>query len=108
MGTQSRTKGEEGSRPEGKAGVCGAGEAERIAPSLVPDGKDARVVMDPAVRTFDEVNAFYMSIMSGVECVEVTPKVAEKRWGVRIRQCPHWLGAKSLREREQGGLWRRG
>lgn len=53
--------------------------------------------MDLAVRSFDHVEGFFMYLVPGLECVEIALDDARKRWGVEIRQYPHWIAAKLIR-----------
>jgi len=55
------------------------------------DGKDSRVVMDLCVRTFKRVEAFFMYLVPSLECIEAGLEEARQRWGVQIRQYPHWI-----------------
>lgn len=61
------------------------------------DGKDARVVMDLACKTFDHVEAFYMYFVPGITNIENAMVEAGKRWGVRIHLCPHPAGIQALK-----------
>lgn len=54
-------------------------------------GKDSLVVMDLCLRSFASVEAFFMYLVPGLECVELELERARKRWGVEIKQYPHWL-----------------
>lgn len=54
-------------------------------------GKDSLVVMDLCMRTFSRVQAFFMYLVPGLECVEIELEKARARWGIEIRQYPHWL-----------------
>ena len=54
-------------------------------------GKDSLVVMDLCMRSFSRVEAFFMYLVPGLECVEAELELARARWGVPIRQYPHWL-----------------
>jgi phosphoadenosine phosphosulfate reductase len=53
------------------------------------DGKDSRVVMDLAVRTFKRVEAFYMYLVPDLDCINNGLREAEDRWGVKVHQLPH-------------------
>jgi len=61
------------------------------------DGKDSRAVLDLCVRSFSRVEAFFMYLVPGLECVEGGLRWAEQRWGVKIHRIPHWVGSKALR-----------
>lgn len=62
------------------------------------DGKDSRVVMDLCMRSFKRVEAFYMFLVPGLECIEIPLAAAEKRWGIKIRRYPHWVTARLIRD----------
>jgi phosphoadenosine phosphosulfate reductase len=53
-------------------------------------GKDSMVVLDLAMRTFARVEAFFMYLVPGLECCEALLDQARRRYGVQIRQYPHW------------------
>src|SRR5512141_933211 len=59
-------------------------------------GKDSLVVMDLALRTFARVEAMYMYLVPGLEQIEVAVEECRRRWGVKVRQYPHFLGAKAI------------
>jgi phosphoadenosine phosphosulfate reductase len=61
------------------------------------DGKDSRVVMDLACRTFDHVEGFFMYYVPGLEFLENGLEEAHKRWGVKIHQYPHWSSLNALK-----------
>lgn len=69
-------------------------EAAAVAYS---DGKDSRVVMDLCCRTFKRVEAFYMYLVPGLECIDEKLHEAEVRWGVKVHQIPHESLAEALR-----------
>lgn len=60
------------------------------------DGKDSRVVMDLCLRTFDRVEAFYMYMVPGLEQIELGLAAAEKRYGIKIHQYPHWMTSRIM------------
>ncbi len=60
-------------------------------------GKDSLVVLDMARREFERVECFFMYLIEGLECVEDQLDLARRRWGVTIRQYPHWVLANALR-----------
>ena len=60
-------------------------------------GKDSIVVLDLCARTFQRVECFFMYLVPGLECVEAQLDLARSRFGVSIRQYPHWLVADLLR-----------
>ena len=62
------------------------------------DGKDSRAVMDLCLRSFKRVEAFFMYLVPGLECVELGLAQAEKQWGVKIRQYPHWIASRYIRD----------
>lgn len=68
-------------------------------------GKDSMVVLDLCARTFDRVEAFFMYLVPGLECIDVALAEMEARYawcnkgeGIRIRQYPHWLVQRYLAE----------
>lgn len=54
-------------------------------------GKDSMVVLDICARTFSRVEAFFMYLVPGLDCIEELLDSARKRYGITIRQYPHWL-----------------
>ena len=76
------------------------GEHEAICVSF-SDGKDSRVLIDLCLRTFKRVEAFYMYFVPGLECDAERMAQAEKRWGIQIRQYPHWVTSSAMR----GGVY---
>lgn len=62
------------------------------------DGKDSRVVMDLCVRLFKNVEAFFMYLVPGLDCVQIALDQARARWGVTVRQYPHWLTARLMKQ----------
>ncbi len=54
-------------------------------------GKDSLAVMDMCCRAFQRVEAFFMYLIPGLESTETALLQAEARWGVKVRQYPHWL-----------------
>lgn len=76
------------------------GESAAREPSVLvaySDGKDSRVVLDLCMRTFTQVECFFMYLVPGLECIDSALFEAEKRFGVKIRQYPHWVAAKAIR-----------
>lgn len=61
-------------------------------------GKDSLAVLDMCKRTFDHVECFFMYLIPGLRCVEDQLERASRRWGVKIRQYPHWLTFDLLRD----------
>jgi phosphoadenosine phosphosulfate reductase len=61
------------------------------------DGKDARVVMDLACRTFDHIEGFFMYYVPGISFLEHAIEEAQDRWKVRIHQVPHWSSIMALK-----------
>lgn len=59
-------------------------------------GKDSMTVMDLCCRTFARVEAFYMYLVPGLESEEAKLRACEERWGVKVRQMPHWASIRSL------------
>jgi phosphoadenosine phosphosulfate reductase len=53
-------------------------------------GKDSVVAMDLAVKTFKRVEAFFMYVIPDMECVQPAMDFAYKRWGITVRQYPHF------------------
>lgn len=53
------------------------------------DGKDARVVMDLAVRYAAKVHAYYMELVP-LSYINERLDAAEQRWGIPIKRVPHW------------------
>lgn len=60
------------------------------------DGKDSRVVMDLCVRSFKKVHAFFMYFLPDLHFMNERLEAAEARWGVKIRQYPHWAISRYL------------
>jgi len=60
-------------------------------------GKDSLVVMDLCLRAFSRVEAFFMYLVPGLECVELELEAARRRWGIEIKQYPHWLAHKLIK-----------
>jgi len=65
-------------------------------------GKDSLAVLDLCCRTWDKVDAFFMWVVPGLECVERQLEYARKRWGITIHQFPHWIVPKMLRSGSYG------
>ena len=61
-------------------------------------GKDSMAVIDLCLRSFKRVEAFFMYFVPGLECTEQAIREAEVRYGITIRQYPHWLLRKCLFE----------
>lgn len=61
-------------------------------------GKDSLAVMDLCVRSFDEVSAFFMYLVPGLEVIERQLEECKSRWGVEVKQYPHPALAIALRE----------
>lgn len=55
-------------------------------------GKDSLVVLDLALRVFPRVEAFFMYLVPGLECVERPAIEAAARFGVKLHMYPHWIG----------------
>lgn len=53
-------------------------------------GKDSLVVLDLAVKHFPRVEAFFMYFLPDLEYSQVVIDYAERRFGLKIRQYPHW------------------
>ena len=62
-------------------------------------GKDSLVIFDYAVRYFDrsKIFPFFMAIVPGLECLQRPLDEAEQRWGIEIKQYPHWLASRIIR-----------
>lgn len=54
-------------------------------------GKDSLATIDLCSRTFARVEAFFMYLVPGLACVEEALDYGRRRWGVTIRQYPHWV-----------------
>lgn len=80
-----------------------AGAAKKSNAVLVSfsAGKDSIAVLDLCARTFQHVEAFFLYIVPGLQCVEEFLDAARRAYGVTIRQYPHWL----LREYLLGGTY---
>jgi len=61
------------------------------------DGKDSRVIAQLAVRTFEHVVGFFMYLVPNLECVDTALAEAERRWGFKVLQYPHWLLSRLIR-----------
>ncbi|NUP12968.1 MAG: phosphoadenosine phosphosulfate reductase family protein [Polyangiaceae bacterium] len=68
-------------------------------------GKDSLAVLDLCSRTFERVECFFMYFVPGLECVERQLEYARKRWGVIIRQYPHWVLADVIHNGTFGKDW---
>lgn len=64
-------------------------------------GKDSMAVMDLCVRSFKRVEAFYLYLVPGLECIDADLAEAEKRYGISIRQYPNPI----LRDALKGGTY---
>jgi phosphoadenosine phosphosulfate reductase len=53
-------------------------------------GKDAMVTLDLCVRVFRKVEGFFMYLVPGLEVIETALAEAEVRYGIKIRQYPHF------------------
>lgn len=60
-------------------------------------GKDSLAVLDMCTRTFSRVEAFCMVLVPGLECIESALYAAEARWKIPVRQVPHWVSYKLVR-----------
>ena len=76
-----------------------AREEDRQDAALVffSGGKDSLACLDLATRTFPRVVAVHMYLVPGLECVEAVLDEARARWGVEVRQYPHWILPKFIR-----------
>jgi 3'-phosphoadenosine 5'-phosphosulfate sulfotransferase (PAPS reductase)/FAD synthetase len=61
------------------------------------DGKDSRVVLDLCSRTFARVEAFHLVLVPGLECTQVALAQARRRYGITIREYPHPILARLIR-----------
>lgn len=61
-------------------------------------GKDSLCVMDLACKTFKQVVAFSMYFVPGLRVFDEQLEYAEKRWGIKIIQVPHFSLIQSLRQ----------
>jgi 3'-phosphoadenosine 5'-phosphosulfate sulfotransferase (PAPS reductase)/FAD synthetase len=76
-------------------------------------GKDSWVCLDLCCRVFTSVTAFFLYLVPDLACVEAELDKARKRYGVEIRQYPHWLLFRSIKNgiycdrhwRDAGGIW---
>lgn len=73
--------------------------AQRSSAVLVAysGGKDAIATVDLCVRTFKKVECFFMYLVPGLEHIEAGLEFARKRWGVTIKQYPHFTLSKLLK-----------
>lgn len=60
-------------------------------------GKDSLVTIDLCARTFKTLEAFFMYLVPGLECVEMALDAAERKFGMKIRQYPHWICGRLLK-----------
>jgi 3'-phosphoadenosine 5'-phosphosulfate sulfotransferase (PAPS reductase)/FAD synthetase len=75
-------------------------EARRWTPSCLvfySGGKDSLALAELCHRTFERVDGAFMYLVPGLECVEEQLDFARKRWGMTIRQYPHWVLSRVLR-----------
>ena len=68
-------------------------------------GKDSLVCLDLCVRSFSRVECFFMYLVPGLECVETMLQRARDRWGVTIRQYPHWVLSRLIRDGIYSDPW---
>lgn len=62
-------------------------------------GKDSRAIADLCSRTFDEVQAFHMELVPGLECVDDMLEEGRKLFGfTAVHRYPHWMVPNLLRE----------
>jgi phosphoadenosine phosphosulfate reductase len=59
-------------------------------------GKDSMTVMDLCTRTFKRVEAFYMYVVPGLQSEEAKLAYCKEKFGVTVRQMPHWASIRSL------------
>jgi phosphoadenosine phosphosulfate reductase len=60
-------------------------------------GKDSLVTLDLCTRTFKRVEAFFMYWVPGLAIDAQQLEFARARWGVTVRQYPHWAMMQELR-----------
>jgi phosphoadenosine phosphosulfate reductase len=60
-------------------------------------GKDSVVCLDLAVKTFKRVEAFFMYFVPEMECVLPAMEYAKQRWGITVRQYPHFAVLDDMR-----------
>lgn len=60
-------------------------------------GKDSSVVLDLAAGVFERVEAFYMYLVDGLECVETPLHALAARYGVKLHKVPHFDLARYLK-----------
>lgn len=61
-------------------------------------GKDSWIVLDICARYAKRFEAFFMYVVPDLECVQEQLDLAEARYGIKVRQYPHWMRAAYLRE----------
>jgi phosphoadenosine phosphosulfate reductase len=54
-------------------------------------GKDSVIVADLCMRAFRRVEGFFLYLVPGLECAEKLLDEARIRWGLTIRQYPHFI-----------------
>ena len=60
-------------------------------------GKDSLVCIDLCCKVFKNVYPFFMYFIPGLDCCEAYLEYARKRWNVEIKQYPHWLLARVIK-----------
>lgn len=65
-------------------------------------GKDSLCALDMVVRsgTFDRVEAFFMYLVPGLQCVEAPVRARCEALGVTLHTVPHWETTRALRRAE--------
>lgn len=61
-------------------------------------GKDSWIVLDICSRYAKRFEAFFMYVVPDLECVQEQMDLAEARYGITVRQYPHWMRAAYLRD----------
>jgi phosphoadenosine phosphosulfate reductase len=60
-------------------------------------GKDSVACLDLCTRHFDQVEAFFMFLVRGLELQEDTLRYYERKYGIRIHRVPHFMLSEWLR-----------
>lgn len=60
-------------------------------------GKDSLVCLDLCSRIFDRVECFFMHFVPDLKCTEEGLAYAKQRWGVKVKEYPHWVFIQALK-----------
>lgn len=60
-------------------------------------GKDSLATLEVCTRVFDQVEAFFMYLVDGLECIESPLAIATRRYGVKVHRVPHWGLARRMK-----------